>query len=135
MESYHAKSLQFGILALMSTTGRDAEHAYLDYKARSDVEQAIDAFKNTLDADHSYMQDEKSLEAWTFINLIALQWYYGLSARLKEAELSFKLAPMGMVRSLSHVRTVRLDRKWVTAEVMKKDRTLIEAVGLDITPF
>lgn len=135
MESYRAKSLQFGTLALMSTTGKDAEHAYLDYKTRGDVEQAIDAFKNTLDADHSYMQDEKSLEAWTFINLIALQWYYGLSARLKKAELSSKFAPMDMVRSLSRVRTVRLDRKWVTAEIMKKDRPLVEAAGLDITPF
>lgn len=51
----------------MSTSGKDTEHVYLDYKTRGDVEQAIDAFKNIIDADHSYMQDEKSLEARTFI--------------------------------------------------------------------
>ncbi|MDE7413319.1 MAG: transposase [Muribaculaceae bacterium] len=134
MENYKAKALQFGTLALMTTSGKDAEHVYLDYKTRGDVEHAIDAFKNIIDADHSYMQDEKSLEAWTFICLIALQWYYDLSERLKKSELSNKFSPMDMVRSLSRVRTVRVDKKWIPAEVMKKDRQLVEAAGLDITP-
>lgn len=133
MESYRAKSLQFGTLALLNTTGKDPEQTYLDYKTRGDVEQAIDAFKNIIEADHSYMQDEKSLEAWMFINLIALQWYYRLSMAMRAAELTNKYAPMDMVRSLSRVRTVRVEKKWVVAEVMKKDRQLIEAAGLDIT--
>ena len=42
---------------------------------------------------------KKSLEAWTFICMIALQWYYDLSERLKKAELSNRYAPMDMVRS------------------------------------
>ncbi|MDE5658126.1 MAG: transposase, partial [Muribaculaceae bacterium] len=134
MENYKAKALQFGTLALMTTSGKDAEHVYLDYKTRGDVEQAIDAFKNIIEADHSYMQDEKSLEAWTFICLLALQWYYDLSDRLKCADLSNRFAPMDMIRSLSRVRTVRVDNKWIPAEVMKKDRQLVEAAGLDITP-
>lgn len=134
MENYKDKDLQFRTLALMSTSGRDAEHVYLDYKTRGDVEQAIDAFKNIIDADHPYMQDEKSLEEWTFICLIALQWYYDLSVRLKKSELSNKFAPMDMVRSLCRVRTVRVDNKWIPAELIKKDRQLVEAAGLDITP-
>ena len=52
----------------------------------------------------------------------------------KKAELSNRYAPMDMVRSLSRVRTVRVERKWIPAEVMKKDRQLVEAAGLDITP-
>ncbi len=134
MEGYQTKALQFGTLALMSTCNKDAEHVYIDYKTRGHVEQAIDAFKNILEADHSYMQDEKSLEAWTFINLIALQWYYGLVQNLKDAEISNLYSPMDMVRSLSRVRTVRVEENWVVAELMKKDRPLIEAAGLDITP-
>lgn len=134
IEGYRKKSLQFGTLALMNTSGRDAEGTYLAYKTRGNVEQAIDAFKNILEADHSYMQDEKSLEAWMFINLLALQWYYDLSQRLKDAELTNKFSPMDIVRSLSRVRTVRLDGKWAVAEVMKKDRQLVEAAGLNITP-
>ena len=66
--------------------------------------------------------------------MIALQWYYDLSERFKKAELSNRYAPMDMVRRLSRVRTVRVERKWIPAEVMKKDRHLVEAAGLDITP-
>ena len=134
MDSYREKSLQFGTLALMTSSGKDAEQVYLDYKTRGDVEQAIDTFKNTIDANHSNMQNEKSTEAWMFINLIALQWYYDLSATLKNAKLSNKYAPMDMVRCLSRVRTVKLDHKWVTAEIMKKDRPLLDALDLHITP-
>ena len=134
MESYKDRALRFGTLALMSTSGKDAEQAYLCYKTRGDVEQAIDAFKNVIEADHSYMQDEKSLEAWTFICLIALQWYYDLSCRMRQAGLSNNFAPMDMIRSLSRIRAVRVNGKWTPAEVMKKDRQLVEAAGLDITP-
>ena len=35
MDGYRVKSLQFGTLALMSTSGKDAEHVYLDYKTRA----------------------------------------------------------------------------------------------------
>jgi len=72
MESYRAKSLRFGTFALLNASGKNPEQAYLGYKARGDVEQATDAFKNIIEADHSYMhmQDDKSLEAWMFINLI-----------------------------------------------------------------
>lgn len=134
MEGYRDKSLRFGTLALMTTSGKDAEHTYLDYKTRGDVEQAIDAFKNILEADHSCMQDERALEAWAFVNLIALQWYYELSSALKSAELSSRYAPMDMVKSLGRCRAVRLDDEWVAAEVMKKDRPLVEAADLHITP-
>ncbi len=133
MEGYRERALVFGTLALMNVTDKDAEGAYLAYKTRGDVEQAIDAFKNILEADHSYMQDEKSLEAWMFINLIALQWYYDLSYRMKAAELTNHFAPMDMVRSLSRVRTVRVGDKWMIAETVKKNRQLVQAAGLDIT--
>lgn len=78
------------------------------------------------------MQDEKSLEAWMFINLIALQWYYDLSTRMKAAKLANHFAPMDMVISLSRVRTVRVGDKWMIAETVKKDRQLVQAAGLDI---
>lgn len=134
IEGYKTKALRFGTLALMTTSGKDAEQVYLDYRTRGDVEQAIDAFKNIIEADHSYMQDGKSLEAWTFICLLALQWYYDLSDRLKRAGLSNKFAPMDMVRSLSRVRTVRVENKWIPAEIMKKDRPLVQAAAIHITP-
>lgn len=134
LEGYRKKSLQFGTLALLSTAGKTPEDTYLTYKTRGDVEQAIDALKNILEADHSCMQDEDALEAWMFINLIALQWYYDLLGRLHEAKQENKFAPMDIVRALSRCRIVKLERQWQTAEVMKKDRQLLDATALHITP-
>lgn len=134
IETFRAKSLQMGTLALLNASGDDPEKTYLNYKTRGDVEQAIDAFKNIVEADHSYMQDEKSLEAWMFVNLIALQWYYSIAMRLKQAGLASKYSPMDMVHSLSRMRAVQIDGQWVAAEVSKQERPLVKAAGLHITP-
>ena len=117
MEGYRQKALQFGTLALMSTAGKDAEGTYLDYKTRGDVEQTIDVFKNCLEADCSYMQSEKSLEAWMFVNLVAMQWYYDIRCKLIESKLIAKISPMAMVRQLARARVVRVDNQWKTAEI------------------
>lgn len=53
---------------------------------------------------------------------------------MKCADLSNKFTPIDMDRSLSRVRSVRVDEKWMTVEVMKKHRQSFEADDLDITP-
>lgn len=35
----------------------------------------FDGMKNVLEADHTYMQNEQTLQGWMFINHITLQWY------------------------------------------------------------
>jgi len=41
---------------------------------------------------------------------------------------------MDIVRALSRCRVVKVDANWQAAEVMKKDRLLLDATGLHITP-
>ena len=133
MEGYRQKSGQFGTLALLTTAGKDAEGTYLDYKTRGDVEQTIDVFKNCLEADCSYMQNEKALEAWMFINLVAMQWYYDIRCRLVESKLIAKISPMAMVRQLARARVVRVNDIWRVAELTKKEKILVDVVGVHIT--
>ena len=133
MDGYRDKSLRFGTLALMSTSGKDARGAYIDYRTRTDVEQAIDVFKNCLEADSSYMQDEKALEAWMFINLIAMQWYYELRGRMVESKLIARFSPMQMVRVLGRARVVNVNGRWTPAELSKKERKLFDTLGVHIT--
>ena len=40
------------------------------------METAFDAFKNTLEADRTYMQNDQALEGWMFINYLALLAYW-----------------------------------------------------------
>lgn len=53
---------------------------------------------------------------------------------MRAADLISNYAPMDMVRSLSRVRVVRIENRWAVVEVIKKDRKLIQAAGLNITP-
>ncbi len=117
MDGYRQKALQFGTLVLMSTAGKDAEATYVDYKTKGDVEQTIDVFKNSLEDDSSYIQNEKALKAWMFVNLVAMKWYYDIRYKLIESKLIAKISPMSMVRQLARARVVRVDNQWRTASL------------------
>jgi hypothetical protein len=50
-----------------------AEDVYCHCKYRGEEKTMIDALKNILDADRTYMQNEHALEGWMFVNLVALK--------------------------------------------------------------
>lgn len=133
IEGYHVKATQFGTIALVTNTDKTPQQLYEAYKTRCEVEQAIDVFKTNLEADSSYMQNEQSLEAYTFINFIALQWYYLIREKLREADKLSKYSPMQMVKFLSRIRTVFVNDKWTRAEVTKKQADLLAEIGWNIT--
>ena len=133
IEGYHAKAAQFGTIALVTNTDRTPQQLYESYKTRCEVEQAIDVFKTNLEADSSYMQNEQSLEAYTFINFIALQLYYLIREKLRGADKLSKYSPMQMVKFLSRIRTVFVNDKWTRAEVTKKQADLLAEIGWSIT--
>ena len=133
LEGYHGKAIQFGTIALITNTDKTARELYEAYKTRCEVEQAIDVFKTNLDADSTYMQSPESLEAYTFINFIALQWYYIIREKLRAAEKLSKYSPMQMVKYLSRIRGVYVHGKWTRAEMSKKQTDLLAEIGWDIT--
>lgn len=131
--SYHEHALRFGTIALMENAGLDAEQTYCRYKSRGEVEQSIDVFKNSLEADTSYMQDEHALETWMFVNLIAMHWYCEIRERMVKAKIIAKHSPADMIRLMCRFRTVYVDGQWRTAELTKKEAALLTAIGVDIT--
>ncbi|MBR1803665.1 MAG: transposase [Muribaculaceae bacterium] len=133
MESYQDHVLQFGTIALLNGADKDPQELYYAYKSRGEIEQAIDVFKNTLEADTSSMQSRQALEAWMFINMVALHWYYELRQRLIDTELIKKFSPADMIALLQHLRIVYVDGAWRTAELTKKEGDAIAALGVDIT--
>jgi len=55
---------------------------------RKTVRRAVfDTFKNILEADKTYMQNDAKLYGWMFINFIALQMYYTLYGILLKKKL------------------------------------------------
>ena len=97
MDSYHAKVEVFGTIALITNTEKTAQQLYEAYKTRCEVEQAIDVFKNNLDADSTYMQSAQSLEAYTFINFVAMQMFYIIREHLRASDQLSKYSPSQII--------------------------------------
>ena len=130
LDKFHEKQCRFGTLSIIDNTGKAPRDVYVDYKTRGDVETMIDALKNIVEADRTYMQNEKALEGWMFINLIALKWYYTILNLLKKNELNKKYSPMDFLLFLSEVKKVKINDQWYDAEITKNTRELLQSLNI-----
>lgn len=133
INTFYNKQNTFGTIAFIHNTDKTPEETYVDYKSRGQVETMIDTLKNIIDADKSYMQDEQALEAWTFINYIALHWYYRIYQLLVKNELTNKYSPMDFLLFLKEIRKVKINDKWYLAETITKTKDLLERLKIHIT--
>jgi transposase len=133
IESFHQKRHAFGTIALIDNIQKPSGEVYQYYKTRGEVETMIDALKNILDADRTYMQNPQALEGWMFVNMIALKWYYSILNLLKKHELNKNYAPMDLLMMLSEVKKVKINDMWFDAEQTKKTADLL--LNLKIMPI
>lgn len=133
IKEFYAKQYRFGTIALMNNLDEAPEKIFINYKSRSQIETMINALKNIIDADKSYMQNEQSLEAWMFINYLALHWYYKIIQLLKSKELNNKYSPMDLILFLKEVRKVKINEQWHNAEITRKNKELLDLLEIHIT--
>jgi transposase len=94
MESYQKKQITFGTIAMISNClDINPEQIYLNYKSRMEIETVFDSYKNLLEADRTYMHSDKAMEAWAFMNHIAIMMYYRIFSLLKSANIIKSLSP------------------------------------------
>ena len=135
IDKFHEKQYQLGTIAIIDNTGKKPCDVFSDYKTRGDVETMIDALKNIVKADRTYMQNELALEGWMFINLIALKWYYTILNLLKKNGLNKKYAPMDFLLFLSEIKKVKINGQWYDAEITKNTRELCQSLGILLKPI
>jgi len=133
VNNFHEKQHVFGSITLKSNAKKAAQETYLLYKQRREIEQSFDFLKNLLDQDKSYMQSEKSLESWAFINHIALLLCYKLYRLLKNKELISQYSIADFLAHLKYIHKVKINGIWQTSEITKKTQTMITKLGLHIT--
>jgi len=133
MDEFYAKQHMFGTIALMNNIKKKPEQVFVDYKSRVQIEIMIDALKNIIDADKSYMQNEQALEAWMFINYITLHWYYKILHLLKSKELNHKFSPMDLISFLKEIKKVKINDKWYSSEIIKKTEDTLKLLDIHIT--
>jgi len=134
LEEFYTRQVRFGTLAILTNvTHATSAEIYTNYKSRNGIEVMIDAMKNILQADSSYMRDQTALEGWMFITFIALQWYYRIYNLLSEKQLLSKFSPQDLLIHLSEIKKVKINDSWHTAEITSKSRKLLELLNVHIT--
>ena len=72
-------------------------------KSRVNVEQAFDTFKNVIEADRTYMRDDKQVDGWLFINFMAMQLYYKIYAILIKNKMLNEHSPLDIIIHLKRI--------------------------------
>jgi len=136
MIEYHKKRNTFGTIALLTNLkGTTAIDVYETYKSRIAIEVMFDGMKNVLDADHTYMQDEQTLQGWMFINHITLQWYQHLYIELKEKGLLKRISVNDYIQVLTDVKKLCINGRWYLNEVTQSTKKLIKKTGFAIDNY
>ncbi len=135
LENYHLKAKTHGTIALLTNLKDDKtpEQIYQHYKSRAAIEILFDTFKNVLFADTTYMRSNEAIEAWLFINHLALIFYYRLYKRLIQHKMLKKYSPKDILMHLNTIKKVKINDKWLTAEIATKSKTVLEKIKIPIT--
>jgi len=130
IEEFFNHQYKFGTIAVITDLDKTPERIYNLLKSRIEIEVMFDIFKNILHADRSYMRSDEQIDAWVFINFIALLMYYRIYRQLIENNLLRKYSPKDVLIHLARVYKIRIDNEWLTSEVPRKTRSIIEKLNI-----
>ena len=131
-EDYFEKESIFGTISVITDLEKSPKELYELLKSRVEVEQAFDTYKNTLQADRTYMRDDYQLEGWMLINFIALQLYYKIYTILLSKDLLRKNSPHDLIEHLLRIFKLRINNEWKVSEIPKKTKDLMEKLEINI---
>jgi len=136
MATYQEKQMTFGTIAMISNClNLHPEQVYLNYKSRMEIETVFDIYKNLLVADRTYMRSDSSMEAWIFINHIAIMMYYRIFNLLKAANMINSVSPSDLLQKLARINKLKINSSWLTSEMNAKTFKLIQKLNLHVTCF
>lgn len=123
-----------GRILLISDLDKAGGEVFMMYKQRGGVENQFDTYKNVLNADRMYLQDDESVFGHLFTSFLALYGYCTLEAALKEAGLLRKFSPLDLLEEFSKVYIVTDGEQEVISEIPKKVAELDKLLGIDVFP-
>ena len=133
-EQFYEMNHRMGTIAVITDLQTDnGEEIYSFLKQRVNIEQLYDTFKNTLEADRSYMRDDYQLEGWMFINFVAILLYYKIYNLLVDKKALNKYSIKDVLLYLERVHKLKIDNTWITSEIPKKTANLLEKLEIHIT--
>lgn len=132
-EKYQQKRNTFGTIAfLCDDKQHNPQEVYENYKGRLFIENMFDGMKNILEADHTYMQDEQTLQGWLFVNHICLQWYQQLYIELKDKGLLKKISVNDYIILLKSIKKININDQWHLNEFTNATKKLLNKTGIKL---
>lgn len=116
-----------GIFFMLATKGTSWEDMMASYDARRLVEQNFDRDKTAWGRLGS--SDRETILGREFLRFTSLTLTCELAASLREAGL--KEGPEAVLNSMGAVAAMGRDDRWVTKNIVKKHRVLLEKLGID----
>lgn len=123
-----------GKILILSNLDLDEKEIFMQYKSRDRIEKLFDTYKNVLQADILYLQDNDSAFGHIFISFLSLYAYTKIEMALKKADLLDKLSPKDILLELSKVYLVELNDCNIITEIPKKLEKLEDKLGLELFP-
>ncbi len=123
-----------GGILIVSDLDIEEKEVFLMYKKRDGVEKLFDDYKNTLNADILYLQDDESVFGHLFVSFLSLYGYCRLENILRKANIIDKLSPVDLLEYYSKVYKMNYDGREIISEIPKKVQELDEVLGLDVFP-
>lgn len=121
-----------GRILIVSNLDIDEKEIFMQYKSRDRIEKLFDTYKNVLQADTLYLQDNESVFGHIFISFLSLYAYTKIEMALKKADLLDKQSPKDILLELSKVYLIQLNDCNIISEVPKKLERMDEKMGLEL---
>ncbi|HUV02512.1 MAG TPA: transposase, partial [Desulfobacteria bacterium] len=124
-----------GRILIISDLDKAGGEVFMMYKQRGGVENQFDTYKNVLNADRMYLQDDESVFGHLFTSFLTLYGYCTLEAALKKAGLlRNKVSPQDLLEEFSKVYIVTDGEREVISEISRKVTELDKLLGIDVFP-
>lgn len=123
-----------GRILIISNLDIEGKEVFMMYKQRGSVETLFDTYKNVLNADRMYLQDDESVFGHLFTSFLSLYGYCKLEAELKKAGLLHKISPLDLLEEFSKVYILTDGEQEVISEVPRKVAELGEMLGINVFP-
>jgi transposase len=123
-----------GRILLLSNLMMSEKDLFELYKRRDSVEKMFRTYKDMLDADRLYLQDDRSVFGHVFISFLSLYGYCKLQNLLRDADLNTKLTPHDLLTIFKKVHIIETDNGTIISDTPKKVEQLEKKLNLNILP-
>jgi hypothetical protein len=76
------------------------------------------------------MQKDVAIEAWMFINFIAIRWYYITFNLLKKYKLNKIYAPLDLMMRLAEIKKIKINDQWYLSEATQSTIDLLNKLQI-----